>query len=579
MSGRSSIAVAVLLATLAVPAPHALRAQDDRASGLFTEAVQLPLVSQSVAVRSDGTEAVLQLVQVFANEGDRLAQADYRLHLPEEAEVTGFGFWRGEAFLAAELKAREEARQEHRTAADAGRATGLLQRDGRIHSFSVHPVEAGSLQQVETTLRMPVVRERGRSHLRLPLDTFLGHGGEVASTVTVELETAEPLRKVGVDGARGRIVARQDRSADLVFSSHSAAEVWWSEEAPPLLARAEAVALGDGSFAAQLRLVLNDAGDGPAPYRELVLLVDTSASMRRRARTVTDAVDRVLEQSPVPVRILSLAEATVEVPTRDRAPRLEGLFGGSAGFSTAWRDLVTAASAAGCGAPGIRCVALTDPQVQGLPADRRPDFETLFLADADELAHFGEILGREARTHQPDVEPRAALHARIDEAILPALEIEEIDQAGGTLEIPGAPRTRVAEGGMLRILLRTRSTEPLELSYTLNGRRLTRRVPVQMEDPDRRAGRGIRRALYRTLLDDWETEYRRLRDPELRRQIVEVSLREGIPTAFTALHAAEPARADGVLPRGATPAPLLRLVGLLLLLLGGAAWFLTGGRS
>ena len=576
---RRSSAFVLALVALILPtlfAPCSLPAQDDRAAGLFTEAAQLPLVSQSVAVRSDGTEAVVQLVQVFVNEGDRVAQADYRLHLPAEATVTGFGFWRKDSFLAAELKERGEARRDHRAAVDADRATGLLQREGRIHSFSVHPVEAESLQEVETTLRLPVVRERGRSHLRLPLDTFLGQG-QTTSTVTVELETPEPLRKIGVENARETILRQRNRRASLAFASRSAAEVWWAEEAPPLLARAEAVPLDDGSYATQLRVILNDAGEGPEAYRKLVFLVDTSASMRRRGRAVLDAVSRVLEQSPAPVRILSVAGGTVDVPRDDRRALLEGLFGGAAGFHTTWSDLENAALAADCGGPGIRCLALTDPQVLDLPEDRRELFEALFLADADELAHFADTLGPDARTHQPDVEPRASLHARLDEAILPVLEVEEIDQPGGTLEIPGAPRRRVAEGGMLRILLRTRSTEDLELTYRLRESRFTRRLPLRLEDPEARSGRGIRRALYRLLLDTWEREYHRLRDPELRRQIVEVSLREGIPTNFTALHADEQGSSRR-LPSGSTPAPLLRLVGGLLLLLGGGGWVLTGGR-
>ena len=68
------------------------RAQDDAAAGLFTEARQLPLVSQALSVEVDGDEALLHLTQVFANEGGALGQADYQLHLPEGASVEGFGF-------------------------------------------------------------------------------------------------------------------------------------------------------------------------------------------------------------------------------------------------------------------------------------------------------------------------------------------------------------------------------------------------------------------------------------------------------------------------------------------------------
>ena len=59
----------------------------------------------------------------------------------------------------------------------------------------------------------------------------------------------------------------------------------------------------------------------------------------------------------------------------------------------------------------------------------------------------------------------------------------------------------------------------------------------------------------------------------MRQQIVDVSLREGIPTPLTALHVAEPGLGfDGAaMPAGGTPAELLRRLGLVLLLLGALA--------
>jgi hypothetical protein len=71
-------------------------------------------------------------------------------------------------------------------------------------------------------------------------------------------------------------------------------------------------------------------------------------------------------------------------------------------------------------------------------------------------------------------------------------------------------------------------------------------------------------------------DYRLHRDPELRQQIVDVSLREEIPTQLTALHVASP---DRVMARSATPAPLLRTVGLLLLVLGGSLLALGRWRT
>ncbi len=101
----------------------------------------------------------------------------------------------------------------------------------------------------------------------------------------------------------------------------------------------------------------------------------------------------------------------------------------------------------------------------------------------------------------------------------------------------------------------------------IDGRPISRHVEVEPLDGSSRAGYAVRRGFYRGRLDDWIADYRRSRDPELRRQIIEVSLRETIPTSLTALHVASPGT---VLARAATPARLLRKAGLLLIVIGAA---------
>src|SRR5690606_10754421 len=106
---RGAAMIPSLLTLLALSA----FAQDDATSGLFTEARQLPLVSQSIVVDVVGAEATVHLTQVFANDGDTIGQADYRLHLPRGASVAGFGFWAGDRFLEAERKEKVEAETAH----------------------------------------------------------------------------------------------------------------------------------------------------------------------------------------------------------------------------------------------------------------------------------------------------------------------------------------------------------------------------------------------------------------------------------------------------------------------------------
>jgi hypothetical protein len=97
-------------------------------------------------------------------------------------------------------------------------------------------------------------------------------------------------------------------------------------------------------------------------------------------------------------------------------------------------------------------------------------------------------------------------------------------------------------------------------------------VAVERLDPEDRLGRSLRRSYYRARIDEWTAEYRRGRDPELRQQIIDVSIREGLPSDLTALHVAAP---DRVLARTATAGPLLRPIGMLLLAIGAVVLILS----
>jgi hypothetical protein len=172
------------------------------------------------------------------------------------------------------------------------------------------------------------------------------------------------------------------------------------------------------------------------------------------------------------------------------------------------------------------------------------------------------------------VDPPAKLASLMDEQMLPVLEVEGIEQPGGTLTLQGATRLRVAEGGMLRLFASSDSEQPLVLHLALGEQRWERRVEPELLAADGAQGRAVRRGLFAVLLEDWMTAYQRAPDNELRRRIVEVSLREGIPTALTSLHVAAPG-GSGELPGTATPAALLRVLGCLLLLLAMLGWWLA----
>lgn len=528
----------VVLALLVVPL--AARAQHDRAAGLFTEARLLPLVSQSMTVDVAGPEAVVRVVQTFVNDGPALGQADYHLYLPDGGSVVGFGFWEGDRFLASKLREKSEAEARHAKAADEGRATGIVRTERNIQTFSVFPVRAGERKRVEVTLRLPIARELGRQQLLLPVDEFLGQPGP-DSTVVVELTSDEPLAEVGMTGAKPVVLARTKRSARLAASTRQPLTVWWREEGPALLLRAESTSLGDGTRAVQLRVALDDAGEWKARHERLELLVDASFSMRRRSAALGELLGRLHDQAPVPVRVHAVAERAEPVPS-DGDPRklVRALLSGRYGHVASWKVFEATARDLGCDSPKVNCLALTDPQLEGLPGGELA-LPTLLLADPHELSHLEGRLPTTALVFQPGTESAARLFALADRLVLPSIEIRELAQAGEALELPGRQERRAAEGGMLRLFAATSSAEPISVRGTIAGQELERVLPIVPVPDEGETGKAIRRGFIAKRLAAWMESYRRSPDGELKKLIVDTSLREGIPTAFTALQVDDPA--------------------------------------
>ncbi len=519
-----------LFALLGILAPTTALAQDDTAAGLFTEARQLPLVSQAIAVEVDGDDALLHLTQVFANDGEALAQADYALRLPESATVEGFGFWHDDRYLEAALQEREAARTAHHEAAAEGRATALLHSEGRRELFSVYPVEAHGLQQVEVSLRLPVEVEGGRRELLLPVDHFLGQAGPV-STVSVRLRSPRPVEEVALLGTDGSALptttlARGEHHAMLATSSRAPIVLRWQEDAPPLDVDARRVDTPDGQ-ALGLRVSMQEAPARP-DFERVELFVDGSRSMKRRRGAVDAAVARVQARSTVPVMVHGFADGSLH----------DGVL--REGRHATWDELRPHLAETGCGSVA-RCVVLTDAQLLGIAAAEGAPAELIVLADSHELAFFDDALPPRAARYQPGVEPLARLLALIDAAVLPVLEIDELRWGDTVLEAEGPRPWRVAEGGLLRLHAIADIPAPdaaLEVQAHLGTEPLRWSLPVNVASGS--AGSNLRRAAYRDRLAAWMHGLADQPDDSLRQAIVDLSLREGIPTALTSLQVDDP---------------------------------------
>lgn len=516
-------------------APSLALAQDDGAAGLFTEARQLPLVSQSMTVDVTATEARVHLVQVFSNPGDAAGQADYRLALPDGGAVDGFAFWTEGRRLEAELQEAGEAEAKHHEAAAEGRETALMKDDHGVTTFSVYPVPAGGLKQVEVDLRLPVVREGGRSHVALPVDRFLGQpGADTSAMVTVT--PAAPLADWGGEGATAVPLRQGADGLRLALSGDQPVDLWWAEDGPPLQLTARAVEVDEG-VAVEVLVALNDAGPDAGGWERVEVVVDGSASVARRGKGLRALVDRMQKSSNKPIRFHAAGEnGRVGIDGRDV---VAGLRDGAAGHTASWGDLSKALGDLDCSA-AVRCVVVTDAQLGDIPAAEQSAHPLLVLADAHERDFFGKELPARALLWD-DADGAAAMQRAADRLVRPTLGYEPPRMDGSVLHVLDEADRALPEGGLARHFALVESAgERVSLAGVVNTAGVELSVDLERVDAGSDAGRQLRRGYYRSKLAQMMREWKEIRTDALKAEITAISLREDIPTAFTSLQVDDP---------------------------------------
>lgn len=509
--------------------PVAAFAQDDRAAGLFTEARQLPLLSQTLTVEVLGGEARVDVVQSYFNDGESLAQADFRMPLPTGAAVEGFGFWRGERYLASELREKAEAEARHAKAAAEGRASGIAKASGPMASFSVHPVEAGQVQRVRVVLRLPVTTELGSSHLDLPAQVLIGQR-ELPTTVDVRIRAERPLASWRFDGGTPVVLSREGRQLRLVATLDGNGSLEWREARAPLELGAVGLELPEGDHGLLLKAYL-----APEAYddvvRPAVVFVDASFSMRLHVEDIETAVRRVGPGA----RLIAVAASVAEVTTPDEL--LEVVEGGGVGHSLDPFALMSALRNQGCDGGG-RCLVLTDAAgaAEYLHGVEVP---ALAFGDAEAFVHFGERLPNGVTRHRR-VDGAASLGARVDGLIRPSLEVVSIRAGSEPVDVL-SPRWSTPAGSVLRLPLRVAKSDRLEVELRVGGHLQRQAVAVVGAAEEASA---VRRAVYRAelsrMMKRYQAEVGTPQAEALRKKVVELSLRENIATSFTARQVDDP---------------------------------------
>jgi hypothetical protein len=526
----------LIITTIVFPA----RAQDNVEAGLFCEARQLPVIAHGIHVDVHGSEATVSVEQVFHNNGADIAQADYRLHLPTDAQITEFGFWNHGKYLKAALKAREDAKADHERAAREGRTTGILHKEGNMQHFSVYPLGAGEHKRIRIVFTLPVVSELGKNQVRIPVDSFLGQGA-LMGVATVRIGGDRPIVSAGAMGAETTLSATTAGQMKMMLNVNQPFELWWKEVAVPLSMNGSAVALDNGTYAVALKVAMDEWEGASARPRNIHVFVDGSFSMKHKLAETYRLVSRMYSIGKNRMKLTVIAESARNLTVADSGTLARQLADVQSGHALNVEMLKAKMASERCDLWENQCILMTDLQmVKQLNSTKLPA-SVIWLADVHEKAFFeADLNDSPGPVHVIDVDSQAHLDEIADELLLPVLQLRGVSSAGEYHPLSGQKET-MALGGRLVYFGTARSPEHLEVAYAIDNR-FSRTLDVELAAMDDGSveGKRLRSGYYGTLLKGMMSRYRETPDEALKTQIIETSLREGIPTVFTSLHVDDP---------------------------------------
>ena len=134
------------------------------------ERYALPLLDTEVRVEIDGTVAVTQVSQLFANPFDEPIEAVYVYPLPDDGAVDDMLMVVGERVIEGEIHRREEARRIYEQARDRGQTAALLEQERpNIFTQSVANILPGEVIEVAIEVVSPLHYEDGEYSVHFPM--------------------------------------------------------------------------------------------------------------------------------------------------------------------------------------------------------------------------------------------------------------------------------------------------------------------------------------------------------------------------------------------------------------------------
>lgn len=130
----------------------------------------IPLKGIEFRAAVNGAFARVRLIQTFKNLAQKPVEAVYVFPLPDEAVVTACAMKIGRKKIKAELKRREQARQDYEQAVSAGHHAALVEQERpNIFTMNVGGIEPGETIEVELEYLQRIPWQAGEARFRIPL--------------------------------------------------------------------------------------------------------------------------------------------------------------------------------------------------------------------------------------------------------------------------------------------------------------------------------------------------------------------------------------------------------------------------
>lgn len=162
------------------------------------ETMLLPLTNSDFSVAIDGDLATVSLVQTFENPTSTSMNATYLFPLNEDAAVHAMTMQVGDEVIEAQIRRREQARQEFEQAREEGRAAALLsQHRPNMFTQEVANLMPGATVRITIRYSQSVPRVDGAYELVLPLVVGPRYNPAPRATAQLVNETEAPRSQIG----------------------------------------------------------------------------------------------------------------------------------------------------------------------------------------------------------------------------------------------------------------------------------------------------------------------------------------------------------------------------------------------